>query len=483
MSEITLVVALPLLTAFALSLLHRISGWLSQLAGPAVLLAMIWLLVDAWLVFSSPGVAVALGGFPPPLGVNFYVDELALAFALAVPVSTLLLWPWDAKESGVRRQALTLLLAAACTGLALSGDLFNIYVFYELAAVATYGLAADRQTPAGYAAAFRYLMLSALGSVIALVGVALVYFTAGTLNLAHLAILQGELAGPVGLAAFLCLLIGFGVKAEMFPVNAWVPEVYSLASRRVSGLLAGLVSKLAVLVIVRLLLLVFDQEGARVMMLLLGTLTVLGGEVTAWRARCLDRMLAWSSIGQLGLVLVGFAVSGTAGIAAGIAVALHHLVVKPALFLIAERWGGALEALRGAARASPLAAALFVLFALSLVGVPPLPGFWTKFLLLSGLADHGGLYLVVGLVVLLMTVVEANYLFRVAALLYSRQRPAEPVERPAALDLGTAALLGSALLAAVVAIGPLGEGLVRIAAAAADPGQYVATVVAAARGG
>jgi formate hydrogenlyase subunit 3/multisubunit Na+/H+ antiporter MnhD subunit len=487
MSQITLLVALPLLAAFLLPLVSRIARPLGWLLGPAVLVAMIALVVEAWAGMTTPAVAIALGGFLPPLGISFHVDELALVFALAVPVSTLLLWPWDGGEEGVRRQSLTLLLAASCSGLALSGDLFNIYVFYELAAVATYGLVTDRRTAAGYAAAFRYLMISALGSVVALVGIALVYLQTGTLNLAHLATLSAELANPIGLAAFLSLLVGFGVKAELFPVNGWVPEVYGTASRRVSALLAGLVSKLAVLILVRALLLVFDLPDARLAMLALGVLGVLSGEFAAWRARDMARMLAWSSIGQLGLVLIAFSISGPAGIAAGLAVALHHLVVKPALFLLAERWGGALTGLKGAAWASPLAGVLFVLFALSLVGLPPLPGFWAKYLMLGGLAAAGGpSQLFAILVVLVATVVEANYLFRTAALLYARPAPgaeSHAVGRHAPLALGTAALFGVVLLAGVVMVVPLGAELESIAVVAADPVQYVKPILALVQGG
>ena len=477
MSRIVLVVALPLLTAFLLPIVARFSRPAAQAAGPLVLVVMAWLVGDAWLTQGSGATSVAIGGFLPPLGIVFYVDELALLFALAVPVMTLLLWPWDGKASGIQRQSLTLLLAASCSGLALSGDLFNLYVFYELTAVASYGLAADRGTPAGFAAAFRYLIVSALGSVLALVGIALIYFSTGTINLAHLAVLSPELNDPVGLAAFLCLLVGLGVKAELFPVNAWVPEVYGAASRRVAGLLAGLVSKLAVLVLLRVLLLVFPQQEAHQAMLVLGMLGVLSGEFAAWRARDLTRMLAWSSIGQLGIVFVGFSVSGEAGVVAGLAVALHHLVVKPALFLIAERWGGSLDALDGAARVSPLAAALFVLFALSLVGVPPLPGFWAKFLVLSGLAGEGSALALLGIAVILVTtVVEANYLFRTAARLYSGQ-PAEPrVPAHGVLDLSTATLLGGVLILTVVTIEPVWDGLSRLSHGAADVVGYVATV-------
>ena len=390
----------------------------ARCSGPAVLaLSALVLFVNA-SAYEAP-YAIALGGFAPPLGITFYVDPLALLFALAVPLITLLLWPGDDGEAGVRRQSLTLLLAAALTGLALSGDLFNLYVFYELAAVASYGLAAGSGSSPGFVAAFRYLLISALGSVFGLMGIALIYFQTGTLNLAHLATLSEQLANPQGLAAFAMLVIGFGVKAELFPVNGWVPEVYGAASKRVAALLAGLASKLAVLAIVRILLLVFPHEEARQLLLVLGILGVITGELAAYQARDITRMLGWSSVGQLGVVFIAFSLPGKAGLIAGVTVAMHHLVVKSALFLLADRWGGAIERLRVRHRHPGWVRRMFVLFSLSLLGLPPLPGFWSKFLVLGGLADAGStLQLAAMAIILAGTVLEGAYLMRVITILY-----------------------------------------------------------------
>jgi formate hydrogenlyase subunit 3/multisubunit Na+/H+ antiporter MnhD subunit len=437
-----------------------------------------WIVLDVWLGRGGEPFSVALGGFAPPLGIVLFVDELALLFALCVPLFGLLFWPWTgAGEGRAREEALMLLMLAAAGGLALSGDLFNIYVFYELVAVASFGLVTAKATGRAYVATVRYLLLSAFGSLLALIGIAIVYTKTGTLNLAQLAELApGVLHDPAGLAAFVLLLIGFGVKGELFPVNAWVPEVYATAPARVSALLAGLISKLAVLVIVRLLVLVFDQPEAAHIMLVLGILGTLTGELAAWHAKDFPRMLAFSSIGQLGMVFIGFSLPGAAGLLAGLAVMLHHLLVKPALFGLAVRWNGSLERLAGAARGSAVAAGLFVLFSLSLVGVPPLPGFWTKLLVLVGLAQEGQpLHMAAFATILVVTAIEANYLFRVAIRLYRKtdERP-----RPhARLDIGAAALLGAVVIAVTALIDPVGNGLKDISVQAADVEGYVATVL------
>jgi formate hydrogenlyase subunit 3/multisubunit Na+/H+ antiporter MnhD subunit len=188
-------------------------------------------------------------------------------------------------------------------------------------------------------------------------------------------------------------------------------------------------------------------------------------------------MLSFSSIGQLGLVFVAFSIPGEAGMLAGLAVALHHLLVKPALFLIAERWGGSLSGLEGAARRSPLVAGLFVLFALSLVGVPPLPGFWAKLLTIVGLlAQADPLYWLAAAAVLVATVVEVNYLFRFGLALFREPGSGEVSKPHSGLDLTTVSLMAAALLTATILIAPLGDQLGEIAGQASDRGLYITSV-------
>ncbi|MFV9616903.1 MAG: proton-conducting transporter membrane subunit, partial [Gammaproteobacteria bacterium] len=313
--------------------------------------------------------------------------------------------------------------------------------------------------------------------------------------MAHLAQLAPEkLNNLQGLSAFVLLLIGFGVKAELFPVNAWVAEVYATTSSRVTALLTGIVSKLALVVIVRLLVLVFHQSEALQLMLILGVLGIITGELAAWRARDINRMLAYSSIGQLGVMFVAFSIPGQAGVFAGLAVALHHMIVKPAMFMLATKWGGSTARLAGAAKVSPLSAGLFVLLALSLIGVPPLPGFWAKLLLLTQLTQQvSSLYLFAGAVILLAAVLEVNYLFRVAASLYraddqssenlsSGDLPSEhqtsnhqpvAVSAPHGKDLAVASGLAVILLLTMIMIVPVSNSVKHIANQAADSQLYI----------
>ncbi len=478
---IMLTVALPLLAAFLLPVLDRVSATLARVTGPVLLVLGVVMVWQLW-ASAAPASVIAIGGFAPPLGIVFYIDRLSLLFTLLVLLLTLMLWPYG-KDTSIREMSLTLLLAAAACGLALSGDIFNIYVFYELASVASFGLVSATRTGPAFIAAVRYVIISGFGTVLALTGIALVYTQTGTLNLAQLSQLAPQqLDNVIGMIAFVLILLGIGVKAELFPVNTWVPEVYATAKKRVTALLAGLISKLAVIVLVRLLVLVFHSEQALQILLVLGVLGVISGEFAAWRSRDVSRMLAYSSIGQIGLVFIAFSIPGEAGVMAGLALALHHLVAKPALFLLADRWGNSIAGLRGAAKASPVAAALFVLFALSLVGVPPLPGFWAKLLLVTGLLSQpASAYWLAMAVILLATVLEANYFFRVVVTLYDtpeQTSAAASAEGHGRLNLATSAVFGVALLAAVIFITPVQQYLHATSVQVSDTQAYIDSVFA-----
>ncbi|MBT3309123.1 MAG: NADH-quinone oxidoreductase subunit J [Gammaproteobacteria bacterium] len=474
--NLALLVALPLLTAFLLQPLSQkfAVGWLAPLT---VLVTLLLTLQLGAGVMEQP-ISSVMGGFVVPMGINFYLDGLAWLFLIALQLSLLLLWPRGEQGQSVRVQVLMLLLTASSIGLLLSGDLFNLYVFYELLAVATFGLVAAGESRATAIISFRYLLLSGVGSVLALTGIALLYSHAGTLNLGHLAelVASGELVLP--LSAFLLMLLGFGVKAELFAVNGWVPEVYATLSPRLSALLAGVVSKLALIVIVRLLVLLFPTPEASQVLLLLGVLGVLSGELAAWRAQDLRRMLAYSSMGQLGVIFIAFSLSVEAGLLVGIMLSLHHLLVKPGLFLLTEQ------------RFQGWSMVLFILFALSLVGVPPLPGFWAKFALLTGLVSAGGWINSTALVVFLFaTVVEASYLFRVVQHYHQERERHQERGRAAVSVVGQdnsgvwiSTLFATGLLLTAWQIQPISDYLQQLAVQAGDRQQLSAIVVGVTEG-
>jgi formate hydrogenlyase subunit 3/multisubunit Na+/H+ antiporter MnhD subunit len=481
MNGVILPVVLPLLGAFLMQPLAQVSAAAARLLGPLTLLASLVLLLQVWPSVEHAPFVVTFSGFAPPLGIVFYVDRLAMIFALAVPVFTLLSWGWSAEQGGdkkAREDALMLLMAAAATGLCLSGDLFNMFVFYELVAVSSFGLVMLKGTGPAHIATLRYLLISAFGSLLVLLGIGLLYAQTGSLNLAHIGQLAPDaLRDPAGLLAFAFMLIGFGVKAELFPVNTWVPEVYATAPARISGLLAGLVSKLAALVVLRVLVAAYQDTPVTELLLVLGAITVLFGDLAAWRSRDFPRMISCSSIAQLGLVFIGFSLPGPWGVLAGLSVALHHLLVKTGLFSLALRWPGSMEKAAGDARRSPVAAGLYLLFALSLIGIPPLPGFWAKFLILVGLAQQGSaMHMAVVCALLLGSVVKAHYLLRFAVKLY-REAPQPRQAFSGRSNLGIATLIALVVSVLTLFAPSLGKQLRAVAHQAADRDAYIATVL------
>jgi formate hydrogenlyase subunit 3/multisubunit Na+/H+ antiporter MnhD subunit len=470
-------VALPLLGAFLLPMIYRRNTMLGYWTGPLILLVNLAIAFEIWrsITPEQGPHSIAMGGFPAPLGIVFYVDKLALLFVIMVVLGTLILWLGN-KIGEIREETLLLLIVAGSCGLALSGDLFNIYVFYEIVAVASYGLAASKGTGAGYAASLRFLILSALGSSLLLLGIGIIYAVTGTLNLSHLAQLAPELLnGNVGLVAFALMLIGLGVKAELFPVNTWVPEVYTTAPPRVSALLGGIISKLALLVILRFLILIYaDNSQAHLLLLNLGILGVLSGELAALRATDLRKVLAYSSIGQLGLVAIAFSIPGPAGILAGTALALHHAVVKPALFMFVEAWDGQLGRLAGVAKVSMFSSLLFLVLTLSLVGIPPLPGFWAKLLLLKGaLGLENNWYIFAIAIVLIATVIETAYFLRIARYMFQQNKTEKVLNGPNSRELAPALSLFALLLLSVLTVGPISKSLTAVASEAGDKKVYI----------
>jgi formate hydrogenlyase subunit 3/multisubunit Na+/H+ antiporter MnhD subunit len=237
--------------------------------------------------------------------------------------------------------------------------------------------------------------------------------------------------------------------------------------------LGGIVSKLAMLIILRLIVLIYgDAPSAMMLLLSLGILGVITGELAALRATDLRQVLAFSSIGQLGLVAIAFSIPGQAGIIAGIAIALHHAIVKPALFMLTEAWGVQLSRLIGAINSSKLSVFLFVVMALSLIGIPPLPGFWAKFLLVTAaLKSDIGQYQMAITVVLIATVIETAYFFKIIRLMF--QQKSSYLETPRFSDLAPALSFMVLLFLGLLMLGSLSQGLTGVAKDGANRLGYI----------
>ncbi|NEX22890.1 sodium:proton antiporter [Thiorhodococcus mannitoliphagus] len=451
-------VALPLLLAFASPLWVRLRLLMPLLVGtPAALLLLAFVLLPE--VRTAPLLETIV--IAPPLGIHLQLDSASWILVALISFAGLLtnafIWLADGEPYLRDRRAFVflLLLIAGCNGMVLTGDLFNLYVFLEIAGVSAYALSALRRDASALEAGLKYLIIGSVAAVFFLFSVVLVYLQTGQLNLAAIAVGFGEIPGPMQILIGLLMLVGLGIKAELFPFNFWVPDIYQGSHPAVAGLYSGLLVKVFLFVLFHLVfLLLADPKVVGIWLMGLGAATMLIAEVVALRQEDLRRMLAYSSLGQIGLITLalGFGVEATT--AGGLFHMVNHTLVKLLLFLTAAVLlrsfvSAQLADLAGAGRARPLAAALFVLGALAVMGLPPLSGFASKLWILKGFAEAGVFWPVA--LILLAALIEAGYYFRWIKVLYDpsvQLQAVHPVGRlayaPMAVAAGLIILLGVA---------------------------------------
>ncbi len=374
-------------------------------------------------------VSYHLGGWAPPWGIELRVDHLSALMAALIGSLSFLVLVFAGK--GLARHlwsrrpyfyALYLLLTLGMTGMVLTGDLFNLYVFLEVTALTSYALIAvgDQQAPM---AAFRYLIIGTLGAMFYLLGVAYVYGLTGSLNYADVAERLAQLpqSGPASVALAL-MLVGFGIKAALFPLHAWLPDAYSYAPNVTTAFLGAVGTKIGAYGIFRVLYTVYDVEQTRPewpvleIMGALAAVAIIVGSVLAIAQTDLKRMLAYSSVAQLGYVLLGFSMPGLLGLTGGVLHILNHALMKCCLFLVAAaivaRLGHRdIRHFSGLAKDMPLAMAAFTVAAVSMIGLPPTAGFFSKWYLVLGAVDAGRWPYVV--VILVSSLLNAVYFFRI----------------------------------------------------------------------
>ena len=402
-------VAVPLLVAAALVGLGPV---IRRKVADAVALATavaVSALCAALLARTAGGPVVYwFGGWRPrdgvALGVAFTVDPVGAGLATLAGVLAVaaLVYSWRIFEAvSPLYQALMLVFLAAIVGFCLSGDLFNMFVFYELLSVAAYALAGyHTEDPGSLRGALNFAMTNSVGAFLVLAGIALLYGRTGALNLAQLGqTLAAAPADRLVVVAFLLLMVGFFVKAAVVPFHFWLADAYALAPIPVGVLFAGVVSELGLYAVARVYWTVFSGPlagggGLRAVLLLGAAATALLGGVMCVLQHHLARMLAYATVSHVGLTLAGFALLGRDGLAGAVLYLVADGLVKGALFvsigLVQHHLHDARELeLHGRGRHLPWAAALMALGALGLAGVPPFGTFRGKALMEEAAATAG----------------------------------------------------------------------------------------------
>ena len=407
-------VILPLLAAGLSLALHQ-RRWLQRALGLVTLTAVVGTSFALLLEVRADGIGVVdAGGWPAPIGITLVADLLSTIMLSVSSVMLLAVLVYaighPTTEDTRRFFHPTYLVLSAGVALAfLTGDLFNLFVAFEVMLIASYVLITLGGSAEQVRSGMTYVVISLLSSTLFVTAVGLVYAATGTVNLADLA---GRLDGidpAVRNALGLTLLVVFGVKAAIFPLFSWLPDSYPTAPSPVTAIFAGLLTKVGVYAIIRTQTLLFPSDGASQVLLVLAGLTMAVGVLGAIAQNDVKRILSFHIVSQIGYMILGLGLFSVAGVAGAIFYTVHHIVVKTTLFLVGglievSAGTGALSRLGGLARRAPIVAALFALPALSLAGIPPFSGFVAKLTLVqAGLGIDEGPVIAVSLVVSLLT--------------------------------------------------------------------------------
>ena len=501
---VPLPVVLPLLAAalnIALVGSQRVQRVVSVLTLTAVLAVSVVLLV----VVDEDGTAVVqLGGWEAPVGISLVADRLS-ALLLVVSAAVLLAVLVYAVGQGVADRRETplavfhpcyLVLAAGIAMAFLTGDLFNLFVAFEVMLVASYVLITLEGGAAQVRAGMTYVVVSLLSSALFVTAVGLVYAATGTVNMADAAVRLAEQPTGLRVALGLTLLVVFGIKAAIFPLFSWLPDSYPTAPSPVTAVFAGLLTKVGVYAIIRTQTLLFpDSQVIDQVLLVLAVLTMVVGILGALVQDDLKRLLSFTIVSHIGYMLFGLGLATAAGLAGAVLYTVHHIVVQTTLFLVAglmERREGTSSLRRsgGLQRVAPVLAVLYLVPALSLAGIPPLSGFVAKLgLLQAGLADGGVLALVAVAAAVLTSLLTLYAMGRVwSEVFWGPVAEVVPdtdlhdsvdvgVARTPRLMLGAAAVAVVGGLAITVVAGPLYALTARAADELVQPAGYVSAVL------
>ncbi|ANM16220.1 Na+/H+ antiporter subunit D [Rhizobium sp. N541] len=467
----------------------RLQAWLA-ISGLAMLV-----LIDAALlakVAAEGPLTMVMGRWLPPFGIAFTVDLFGALMtftsalvALAAGIYALA----DIGESGRRYGffPLLMLLMAGVTGAFLTGDVFNLYVWFEVLLISSFGLVilgSERQQIDG---ALKYAVLNLIATTLFLIGVGILYAVFGTLNMADIAARARDLRATAPLMTLASLfLLAFAMKAAAFPVNFWLPAAYHTPRIVVSALFAGLLTKVGIYALIRVvvMLLPVERQELSLLIALAAGATILVGALGALAENDIRRLFGYVVISGIGNMLAGVALggdsNGVGGIAGAVFYAVHSMVLMTALYLaageIARRGGGfLLSGLGGLYRQSGGFTALSLVLFLAACGLPPFSGFWPKVILVKASLDSGAWWLAaVILVGGFLTTIAFGRLF-----LLAYWRPASTAAMPSAAVWRTGLPL-AALTALVVGFGILPERLLALSQAAAaglaDPQAYLHSV-------
>jgi multicomponent Na+:H+ antiporter subunit D len=465
----------PFVTAVAMPILcAKRQSWCQSLTTGAVSVMVVLSVINLRVVLSEGSIEYAFGGWTAPVGIAWLDDPLAAIVVLTMSVVALLsliygrLVVTSKLDKSLQYYTLILLLIAALVGVVFAADLFNVFVFLEMAALSAYALVGAAGGKA-LVYAFRYLLLGSLGAMLYLLGVSYLYAATGTLNMADLATRLPDLMTSTAVVGGLVFIfLGLAIKMALVPLHGWLPGAYANAPEAVAPLLASTITKVTLVAWVRIeySLIAPGVEVSRVPVLVLledvGVFAAVIGGALALVQTDLKRMFAYGGISHIGLILVGVSLGNSTALAGGLFYLVNDAVMQAALFMIAGavlHYHGArtLDDLKGVGNRSPWLTGALVVVAISMVGLPPTGGFFGKWNIVLGAleAQH---YLAV-FAVLVSTLLTLGYFLRLFASWFHQpvtiQTERLEVAVPLRVSLGIASM-------ALIVLGLMSDSIVRV---------------------
>ena len=407
--DIIFIIAVPFFLAFILSLMHvfkKIVFFENLLSIMGLLIPFLILVSTFPAISSGDTVSYNIGGWSPFLGITLEIDSLSFFFSFISLALLILIMIYSLSRSS-KYKVLYLLMAAGMQGVLLTRDIFNMYVFFEILSVSTYILVVSEEKRS-YKASFKYLVLGSVASAFFLFGVGIVYETTGFLNI-------NMMNTPQLKITFLLFLTSLGIKSGIFPLHFWIPDAHSIAPPPVSALLSGLVLKIGIYSMLRLFYTVFKTNFFEMndILMIVGAITVIFGAVLALAQKNLKRMMAYSSINQIGIIFLAFSFGTELGIIGALYMILAHAVAKACLFLCS---GMIVDLNILNLKSKPSVSLPFFIGSISLIGLPFTCGFIGKyFVCLAAMETSNTLY---AGIILFASIISAVYYLRASYYLF-----------------------------------------------------------------
>lgn len=443
-----LIIALPLVIAPLLALAPTRDSWRSicWLSGYIVSgLVFAGCLFIFSLVLKNGAVVYFMGDWPPPIGIEYKATRLNSFILLIISSVNFILFSFAFHnvEREIPRQRIPLFYAcmmlcvSGLLGMVITNDIFNVYVFLEIASITSYAMVSLGKTRKALSASFNYLVIGTLGGTFFLFGVGLLFAATGTLNISDIAgAIANEGNSKVIAASAIFIITGLCIKASVFPFSLWLPRVYTYAPSYVSSLFAAISTKVPLYLLVRSVYeiygagFLFSQLHLDKVLLLLSAAGIIYGSVAACFQQDIRRAFAFSSIANIGYIVLGFSIANSEAITSSLTLFVAHAFAKGGLFvfagIVAMHYGSTrLADFAGMGKTAPMLSAAFTILCLSLMGTPLTAGFLSKWYLVSGALSGGDFATIIALpAIAIGTLCAVLYLFRVIEMIYFHS-PAE----------------------------------------------------------